>query len=206
MASDFLAFTFAQFLVFFLAIVVRREFAAKRLTAAELGDQRAVVFRFIEFGLRGTRATKEDIEDLTQDVLTAAWTTSESDNYRPDPKVRPAVALHSWLWGIARHHVYQYRDSGRVRHEVLSANVGLRVEDAVPSVEDRFYNEEKRHAFMAGLSGVPQHIAAVLIAHDLDGETMADIAERIGTPVSTLYKWRARGLAALRNSLRHEHE
>ena len=36
---------------------------------------------------------------------------------------------------------------------------------------------------------------SILVAHDLDGVPMADLAQQRGIPLSTAYKWRARALA-----------
>ena len=41
---------------------------------------------------------------------------------------------------------------------------------------------------------------AVLIAHDIDGNPMAEVAEQRGIPLSTVYRWRTRAKAQLREA------
>jgi RNA polymerase sigma-70 factor (ECF subfamily) len=95
MAPDFVALTLWHFVFFAIAVVYRkhREHAAKRLTAKELLGQVRLVRAAIASGLRGTQATREDVKDLSQDVLLAAWEASEEGRYRPDPNMEPARAL-----------------------------------------------------------------------------------------------------------------
>jgi DNA-directed RNA polymerase specialized sigma24 family protein len=44
-------------------------------------------------------------------------------------------------------------------------------------------------------------LASILVQHDLDGISMIDIAQRMGRPLSTVYKMRVRALVALRVEL-----
>ena len=81
-----------------------RGFAARRLTPAELVGQARLVRGLVARALRG-KATREDVKDLAQDVLLAAWEASEQDRYRPDPDVEPSRALAFWLRRLAFHHV-----------------------------------------------------------------------------------------------------
>jgi len=46
--------------------------------------------------------------------------------------------------------------------------------------------------------------AAVVIAHEIDGIPMTEIAEQRGIPLSTAYRWHARGIAALGAAARDE--
>ena len=41
---------------------------------------------------------------------------------------------------------------------------------------------------------------AVLIAHDIDGNPMAEVAEQRGIPLSTVYRWRTRAKAQFREA------
>jgi RNA polymerase sigma-70 factor (ECF subfamily) len=201
MAPDALAFTLAQFVVFLVAIVVRqRAFAAKRLTAAELLEQARLVRLIIARGLRGTRATKEDVKELTQDVLLAAWEASEGDRYRPDPDEQPARALQGWLRGLAFHHVSHHREAARMRCEELVADPPD-VERG-PDVEQAIEREQTRIAMLEVLRQLPEQECTAVLGHDIDEIPMEDVASELGAPVSTVYKWRARGIAALARALR----
>jgi RNA polymerase sigma factor (sigma-70 family) len=201
MAPDALAFTLAQFLVFFVAIVVRqRAFAAKRLTAAELVAQARLVHLTIARGLRGTRATKEDVKELTQDVLLAAWEASEQDRYRPDPDEQPARALQGWLRGLAFHHVSHHRQAARMLREELVANPPD-VERG-PDVEHAIEREQMRLEVIEALRQLPAQESATILDHDIDEMPMEEVAAELGAPLSTAYKWRARGIAALVKALK----
>lgn len=201
MAPDALAFTLAQFVVFLVAIVVRqRAFAAKRLTAAELMEQARLVRLIIARGLRGTRATKEDVKELTQDVLLAAWEASEQDRYRPDPDEQPARALQSWLRGLAFHHVSRHRHAARMRREELVSDPPDVERD--PDVELAIEREQRRIAVLEAVRQLPAQESAAVLGHDIDELPLEDVAAELGAPLSTTYKWRARGIAALTRALR----
>jgi RNA polymerase sigma factor (sigma-70 family) len=202
MATDAVAFTLAQFIVFLLAIVVRgRGFAPKRLTAAELLGQVRLVHAAIARGLRGTQATREDVKDLSQDVMLAAWEASEEDRYRPDPDMEPARALAVWMRTLAYHRVRHHLASARVRREESVAEPP-HVEHEAPNPDEALEREEMRLAFLEALHQLPVHEGDVIIAHDIFETPMEDVAEQQDAPVSTAYKWRARGIAALTRALR----
>jgi RNA polymerase sigma-70 factor, ECF subfamily len=73
-------------------------------------------------------------------------------------------------------------------------------------VEAAIAREEMRAALLGALSALPRDQAAVIVAHDIDGLSMTEVAVRLGTPGSTLYHRRARGLAALAVLLRPPRE
>ncbi|WP_437717151.1 hypothetical protein WMF45_12490 [Sorangium sp. So ce448] len=54
------------------------------------------------------------------------------------------------------------------------------------------------------LGEIDPKLGAVLVSHDLEGIPMARMAEAAKLPLSTLYKHRARALAALRAVLERE--
>jgi RNA polymerase sigma-70 factor, ECF subfamily len=203
MAPDFVNLALWHFVAFAIAIVVRegRAFAPKRLTAAELGVQLKLVRELVLYALRGTPVAEADVEDLTQDVMLSAWETSENDRYRPDPAAPPERALQGWLWGITHHHVTHFRDSARLWREVLCSEPPERP-DIAPAAESILEDEQDRMEMLAAMQDLPPGQRYVVVAHDLDEEAMAEIAERLGVPLSTLYKWRTRGLAALKKLLR----
>ena len=60
--------------------------------------------------------------------------------------------------------------------------------------------EQDRSTLLDLLQALDEDVRALLIAREIDGVSMADIAEEMGIPLSTAYKWRARALAALREA------
>ncbi|WP_437769511.1 sigma-70 family RNA polymerase sigma factor [Sorangium sp. So ce281] len=202
MATDAVAFTLAQLVVFLLAIVVHnRRFAPRRLTSAELVAQAGVVSALVARYLRGRRATREDVKDLAQDVLLAAWEASEEDRYRPDPDVQPAEALRVWIRALAYHRVRHHLESARVRREEIVATPPS-AEHEAPTPDQAIEREERRLAFLEALHQLPVHEGDVIIAHDIFEMSIEDAAEQQDAPVSTAYRWRSRGIEALIRALR----
>ncbi|WP_438020706.1 sigma-70 family RNA polymerase sigma factor [Sorangium sp. So ce315] len=201
MAPDALAFTLAQLVFFLVAVVVReRCFAAKRLTPAELVGQVRHVRGLIARALHG-KATREDVKDLAQDVLLAAWEASEQDRYRPDPDLQPSRALAIWLRKLAYHRIAHHLESARVRREEVVAEPP-RAEHDAPTPDQALERQEMRVAFLEALRRLPEQESAVVMAHDVYEMSMDDIAEQRDVPRSTAYRWRARGIDALTRALR----
>jgi RNA polymerase sigma-70 factor, ECF subfamily len=184
-----------------IAIVIKKhgQFGAKRLLPVELVAQMKLVRHLIGRSLRGTGATKEDIKDLTQDVLLAAWEASEEDRYRPDPDAHPGRALHAWLWGLICHHVSHHLESARIRREELVA-APPGIADERQSAQLALEDEEARLAVLEALLQLPD--GALIIAHDFAEIPMAEIEAQVNVPQSTLYKRRMRTIAALVEALR----
>jgi DNA-directed RNA polymerase specialized sigma24 family protein len=67
----------------------------------------------------------------------------------------------------------------------------------VEPLEDAIVAEETRLAALDAVFAIDHDLRAVVVAHDLDGIPMAEIAEQIGISLSTAYRWRARGIRAL---------
>lgn len=190
--------------LFALAAIYRsgRDFAARRLTAKEILGQVRLVRAAIASGLRGTQgATREDVKDLSQDVFLAAWEASEAGRYRPDPSMEPARALAVWMRTLAYHRVRHHRASARVRREESVAEPPHAAHET-PNADEALEREEMRRAFLEALHQLPVHEGDVIIAHDIFETPMEDVAEQQDAPVSTAYKWRARGIAALTRALR----
>ncbi|MGK4002814.1 sigma-70 family RNA polymerase sigma factor [Sorangium sp. So ce1036] len=201
MAPDVIVLTFGQLIAFAAVFIIRnRRFAPKRLTAAELIAQAGIVRAFIARSLRGTQATREDVKDLTQDVLLAAWEASEEERYRPDPDAPPVRALRAWLRALAFHRVSHHLEAARTRREELVADPPD--VEREPTAERDLEREELRLALLDALRELPEHEGAVVIAHDIDEIPMEEIAAQQDTPVSTLYRWRTLGIAALIKALR----
>ncbi|WP_437567554.1 RNA polymerase sigma factor [Sorangium sp. So ce542] len=188
---------------FALAAIYRaqRQFAAKRISPAELAAQSGLVRALIARSLRSTQATNEDVKDLAQDVLLAAWVASEEDRYRPAPDIPPMVALRGWLRRLAYHHVSHHVESARWHREEIVADLPD-LEHAAPSAEQSIEDEEMRLAMLEAIRQLPDIEGDVVFAHDIDELAMEEIAEQLGEPRSTLYKRRLLGIAALVKALR----
>jgi RNA polymerase sigma-70 factor, ECF subfamily len=131
-----------------------------------------------------------DRMDLAQDVFLGA--------YESFPSYDPARAdARRWLNRIAVHHAAHYHARARHRREVLGDGAAFVVADERPDVEERMWNEQVRCWLLERLQALAPEERSVLLAHDIEEIPMAAVAARHGIPVTTAYKRRARGLAAL---------
>lgn len=69
--------------------------------------------------LRALHVPARDREDLLQTVLLGAWEAIRARRYRPDPRRHPRAALRAWLHGVVWRQVSHYRQSARIRCEIL---------------------------------------------------------------------------------------
>jgi RNA polymerase sigma factor (sigma-70 family) len=139
---------------------------------------------------------RQDSRDVAQDVAVAALRSAHTYN--------PAVARpERWMNGIAVHTVAHWRDRARHRHEVVTdPEEDERRLDETPTAEEQIGAEERRLDVLDSIQRLHPADRSLLIAHDIDGIPMSEIAAQLRIPLSTAYKWRARALAALAELLR----
>jgi RNA polymerase sigma factor (sigma-70 family) len=130
-----------------------------------------------------------DREDLAQDVL---YATVAAIHKYDGKKARP----ERWLNRIAVFVAAHYHERAQHRIEELRA-VPPEHPEPVEPLEDILVAEEERLAALNAVLAIDQDLRAVVVAHDIDGIPMAEIARQIGISRSTAYEWRARGLRAL---------
>lgn len=190
------------FLALAIAYKRHREFGAQRIPVAELVALAHLVRHLIARSLRATRATRADVDDLTQDVMLAAWEASEEGRYRPDPEATGMPPLERWVRRLVYHRVDHHLRSARHRREELAAELP-EVEHEAPDAERTIEAEQGRLAVVDALLEMRDvEGAAVVIAHDIHEIPMADLAEQYHVPLSTLYKLRAAALAVLAKTIR----
>ena len=98
------------------------------------------------------------------------------------------------------HVAAHYRERAQHRREVLTSEGFVDIAADAPRPDDLIMSEQLRVTVLELLQTLDDDVRALLIAKDIDGVSMAVIAEEIGIPISTAYKWRARALAALRDA------
>lgn len=128
-----------------------------------------------------------DRMDVLQEALFNAFRSFPA--YDP-MRARPA----RWLNKITVYTAAHYRDLARHRREVLAEDLE-EVMDERPDASDRIMAEQARAEVFDALQTLEPELRSVLVAHDIDGIPMVEIAEQHGIPVSTAYKRRARALA-----------
>lgn len=147
--------------------------------------------------LRRLDVSLQDRSDVRQEVFAAAvrsWHSYDPARARPE----------RWLNRITVHVSAHYRDKARHRREELMPDAPVGIPDPEPGVEAQLIRAQQWKAVLEVLQAVDEGPRAVLIAHDLDGVPMTEIAMRLGVPVSTAYKWRARAMAAFQELTQEE--
>jgi RNA polymerase sigma factor (sigma-70 family) len=136
--------------------------------------------------------------DLAQDAFFSAYATFHTyDPQRGSPE--------RWLNAIVVHTASKFNALARHRREVLAedddALCAGKMEDEDSRADALLQSEQERLWVLDTIHDIDPHLRAVLIAHDIDGRPMREIAEQCGMPCSTAYKLRSRAIAALANLL-----
>jgi RNA polymerase sigma-70 factor (ECF subfamily) len=127
--------------------------------------------------LRRLGVPAADVEDAAHDTFLHVYRhLGEFDDERP---------LRPWLFGFAFRVAAHRRRKTRARHESFVAS------DARPAaggdaLEQLLELERLAHA-QAALEGVEVSRRAVLLAHEVEGFTMPEIAQALGISVNTAY-------------------
>lgn len=127
--------------------------------------------------LRRFGVPQRDLEDVAHDVfLTVYRRLADYDRSRP---VRP------WLFGIAFRVAMRYRDLARHRREVSGETDDP--QDLAPRPDEQLIAREARALLGRALDTLDFERRAVFVLHDIEGQTMPDIAEALAIPLNTAY-------------------
>jgi len=134
-------------------------------------------FRYVWRTLRRLGARPADIEDLAHDVFVVVHRRlADYDARRP---------LRPWLFGIAFRVASDYRRRARHRAEVATGTI--EAASAAPRADDQLAAEQDRALVIEALAALDLDRRAVLILHDIDGESAPEIARSLGIPLNTVY-------------------
>ena len=125
---------------------------------------------YVWHSLRRLGVDDRDREDLAHDVFLVV--------YRRLASYDPACSLRAWLFGIAYRVVADHRRRARVKREVL--------DDTVEAVAPPPAHAD-RELVLRALTTLDLERRAVFILHDLDGQSIPEIARVIDAPENTLY-------------------
>ncbi|MGK4006799.1 sigma-70 family RNA polymerase sigma factor [Sorangium sp. So ce1036] len=130
------------------------------------------------------------------DVAGEVWVNAWESWPRFDPKrSRP----ERWLNAIAVHVASHYHGRAQHRREELVASID--VLDSTPDAAAAMEYNNRRAGTVDAVNKLDPELRLVLVAHDLDGVSMAQIAQDAGVPLSTLYKRRIKAIGALRDMI-----
>ncbi|WP_437996250.1 sigma-70 family RNA polymerase sigma factor [Sorangium sp. So ce185] len=131
------------------------------------------------------------------DVAGQFWLNAWESWPRFDPKRgRP----ERWLNAITVHVASHYHERAQHRREELVDLIEAL--DPGPAPAAAMECEDIRTSTIDAVNALEPELRSVLVAHDLNGVSMAEIAEDAGLPLSTLYKRRAKAIDALRGAIR----
>ncbi|WP_437717154.1 sigma-70 family RNA polymerase sigma factor [Sorangium sp. So ce448] len=170
--------------------------AARALAAARLfGGERAR--RDVLCWLARLGVPPRDRGDVAGQIWLQAWKSWRTFDPRRGSAAR-------WLNRIAVHVVAHYHERARHRWEELMDDDLPDPVDPAPDAADAMASRRVTVRVVEALSELDPKLGAVVVSHDLEGIPMARVAEAAKLPLSTLYKHRARALAALRAVLERE--
>jgi RNA polymerase sigma-70 factor (ECF subfamily) len=153
--------------------------AAHPAIPVEVPDFRTIYeayFTYVWHSLRRIGVPHTDLEDLCHDVFVAFYRGLESyDRSRP---------LKPWLFGIAFRVASDHRRRARHRFEV--PQVGDYADHA-PAADDRVAERQAHDLVERALGALDADKRAVFILHEIDGQSMPEIATVIAAPLNTLY-------------------
>jgi len=134
-------------------------------------------FNYVWESLRRLGVRPADLEDVAHDVfVTVHRKLGDYDAERP---------LRPWLFGIAFRVASDHRRSARFKREVFDSKEEPR--DPSPTAEERVSQGQARRLVMAALETINLDQRAVFILHELDGQSVPEIAAALGAPLNTVY-------------------
>jgi RNA polymerase sigma-70 factor (ECF subfamily) len=134
---------------------------------------------FIEYTLRRFGVPVSDVEDVLQEVLLGA--------YRALPKYQTSRAkVRTWLYVITRNHAQTFLKRAYHHREELVPEPELEAMiDETPGPEQQAIAAETRRLVLGLIDTLEIHRRSVLIAYELEGMGILEIAATRGIPIST---------------------
>jgi len=133
-------------------------------------------------------------EDLTQETFMQIW--------QHPPEMRGHRALRAWVYRVARNQYLQHRR--RAGLETVSLEDCREPEAAGPSDTEsllRLERDELRRLVQKALQELPDAYREVIVLHNLEGLSLAQVAHVLQAPVGTVKSRRAKAFRRLRELL-----
>jgi RNA polymerase sigma factor (sigma-70 family) len=148
-----------------------------------IGTHYGAVYRFV----RKRSRSREDAEDLTQDVFLAAIVALDEARLR---ETEPSLA---WLYTVARRRLVD-----RLRRNATRTAAALRP----PATGEPTYSEPVVSALVASLNELDPAQRRVIVMKLFEGRRFSEIAETLASSDDACRARFSRGLAELRERLR----
>jgi RNA polymerase sigma-70 factor (ECF subfamily) len=141
---------------------------------------------FIQRALSQLGVCARDLADVAQEVRRGI--DRGLPTYDPSLAKNPESAMRGWLFGICERQAASHRRSESRRKEILLANEDLDLaRSTAPSAEEKLL-EAERKALLAGLLATLEPLRrAVIVAYELLGISMQEIAAGMSIPVNTAW-------------------
>ena len=159
----------------------RREATAAERLVTTFGDR---AYR-LAIGITGNR---QDAEEVVQDAF---WNVVRKiDTFRGESSLR------SWIYRITANAAYQKRQSGAHRRNEITLDEVLpqfhedghhadRITDWSTKLDDPAMRTELRGVLSSAVSELPPHYRAAIVLRDVEGLSMAEVADALGITVGT---------------------
>lgn len=151
-------------------------------------------FPYVFHTLRRLGIRDADLADVTHDVFVAVY--RHMGDYDPDRPLRP------WLFGFAFRMASDYQK--RARHRCIEVSSDERELDANrPLPDEDAAAAELRRDLMLALDSMDFDKRAIVVMHDIDGQTVPQMAAFFDTPLNTMYSRLRLARAELEAQLRN---
>ncbi|MGA0557579.1 RNA polymerase sigma factor [Larkinella sp. VNQ87] len=168
--------------------------------------------RLLDF-IRRRLPTREDAEDLLQDVLMDWAEIDRRTQTATDELTQPIEHLAGWLFAVARRKIIDwYRKKRPVsleeQHRARADDEGepLLLAALLPadelSADESLMREAAMEAVMQAVSELPADQREVFVRHELDGQSFREMADETGVPINTLLSRKRYAVLYLRDRLR----
>lgn len=125
--------------------------------------------------------TKEDNEDLEQEVYIRAW--KNCDKYEEQGKFK------SWINVIAKNISKDYLKSAKMRYEVKTGNDDYTfesVKDKKLNPEEAFLSKQRQIRTTKAINSLKPKFKEVIVLYEIEGKSYEEISKKINCPVGTV--------------------
>lgn len=141
---------------------------------------------FVRRSLARLGVSARDLADVAQEVFRGVARGLPAFN--PALSCTPNGALRGWLFGICERQAANHRRAETKRGEVLFPTEELDYQThGAPSAEERLVDHERMVILERLLDALEPRRRAVVVAYELEGVAMVDVAAALAIPLNTAW-------------------